>query len=123
MRRRLAFACAAVIALGVMASGPASAQLGFNLYRSGATDLSAEDLQFLRMAVREVLESREPGKTVEWRNPNSNIGGTATLVRSYKNGPDDCGAVTFTVGRAGRGEAAFDFDLCQRADGVWGLAQ
>lgn len=123
MRRRLVYACAAVIALSMTVPGPASAQLGFNLYRSGTTDLSAEDLQFIRLAMREVLESREPGKTLEWRNPNNNISGRVTLVRAYNNGNDDCGQVAVTVGRGGGGEAEFDFNMCQRNDGTWGLAQ
>ena len=100
----------------------ASAQIGFNLWRSGDADLSSEDLQLLRHAVREALNAGVQDATVAWTNPDSGFSGDATLLRAFEaDDGDPCGDVKVTIAR--RGQATeLNLTLCQREDGTWGIA-
>ena len=98
----------------------ASAQLGFNLYRSGV-EVEGEDLELAKQSVRTVLESRAVGTRDAWSNPETGMSGEATLLEIYDDAGTACGRVLIMVTRRDR-QAPFDLRLCQRPDGTWGIA-
>lgn len=110
------FAC---LMLVVPVSG-ASAQLGFNLYRSGV-EVSGEDLELAKQSVRRVLEVGTVGTRDAWSNPTSGMSGETTLLEVYDDAGTACGRVLILVSRNDR-QAPFDLRLCQRPDGTWGIA-
>ena len=98
----------------------ASAQLGFNLYRSGV-EVAGEDLELAKQSVRTVLESRAVGTRDAWSNPETGMAGESTLLEIYDDDGTECGRVLIVVSRRDR-QAPFDLRLCQRPDGTWGIA-
>jgi len=101
---------------------PATAQTGFNLWRSGGADLSAEDMQLLRTAVAEALDSRTDGTTVPWSNPDTGNAGEATLLRAFTDQGTECGDMKITVARRQGATTPYNLKFCQRDDGTWGIA-
>lgn len=100
----------------------ASAQFGFNLYRSGV-DISGDDLELVRESVRAVMASNTVGTIEDWSNPASGMSGETTLLELYRdeNYDGQCGQVLILVHQGDR-EAPFNLRLCQRPDGTWGIA-
>ena len=100
----------------------ATAQMGFNLWRSGDSDLSGEDLELLRGAVREALNAGVENAPVAWANTDSGYSGDATLMRAFSaDDGDPCGDVKMRIARGGR-STEINLTLCQREDGTWGIA-
>ena len=98
----------------------ASAQLGFNLYRSGV-EVSGEDLELAKQSVRTVMASGTVGTRDAWSNPETGMSGETTLLELYDDAGTSCGRVLIVVRRHDR-QAPFDLRLCQRPDGTWGIA-
>lgn len=113
----------AVLLAGLMVVVPSSfatAQLGFNLYRSGV-EVAGEDLELAKQSVRAVLESGTVGTRDAWSNPETGMAGESTLLEIYDDDGTACGRVLIVVSRRDR-QAPFDLRLCQRPDGTWGIA-
>ena len=98
----------------------ASAQLGFNLYRSGV-EVAGEDLELAKQSVRTVMQSQAVGTRDTWANPETGMSGETTLLELYDDDGTACGRVLIVVRRQDR-QAPFDLRLCQRPDGTWGIA-
>lgn len=117
-RKRAWSLAAAMIAIGLPAS--AHAQLGFDLYRGGV-QLTAEDVDLTRQAVREALDSGEAGYSTTWSNPQTGLNGEARLLETFDRDGAPCGTVYFTLTKQGRG-IPYTLSFCKMEDeDRWGM--
>ena len=112
-----------LVALALLVAWPvadARAQLGFDLYRAGV-QLTTEDVDLTRAAVREALESQEVGFTNTWSNPETGLNGEARLLDVFERNDSPCGTVYFTVTKQGRG-IPYTLSFCKmEEEDRWGM--
>ena len=111
------------LALALLVALPATgahAQYGFPLYRAGV-QLTAEDMEMTRQAVREVLESQEVGYSTTWANAETGLNGEARLLEVFERDDVPCGTVSFTLTKRGSG-APFTMSFCKmEEEDRWGM--
>ncbi len=79
------------------------------------------DKAMLREAVGEALNNRADGDSVEWVNPDTEHGGTITLVDTHEDYGTTCRSIrtrTQAAGRSGGG----NYRLCKAEDDTWQFA-
>ncbi len=115
------FGQAAIVALGLLAAGPAALADGLiNPFDSAGTGLSREDSELMKGALKSVLDARKAGATAEWTSASSGLAGRATALDTYEKNGMPCANVehAFTAG----GGSTYKLPFCQGADGTWKIA-
>jgi len=91
------------------------------LSRGPVAHMDETDKAMLREAVGEALNNRADGDSVEWMNPDTENGGTITLLDTHEDYGTTCRSVrtrTQAEGRSGGG----NYRLCKAADDTWQFA-
>jgi surface antigen len=121
--RRIARALAVTVfctALSFAVTAPAFSDGVIDPFGTKTYRLSDPDLELLKQAVRQALESQEVGTTVEWAGKQSKRTGRVTLLRVFQLNGMPCGEVehVFTDGSGSR----YVLPFCRAADGAWKVA-
>ena len=91
------------------------------LSRGPVAHMDETDKAMLREAVGEALNNRADGDSVEWVNPDTEHGGTITLVDTHEDYGTTCRSIrtrTQAAGRSGGG----NYRLCKAEDDTWQFA-
>ena len=93
--------------------------LGGYLGREIGGSLDKADMAYYNRASQRALETGQPGETLPWSNPNSNVGGTITPSSYYQTETGQyCREYTQTIKVGGRTEQGHG-TACRQPDGTW----
>lgn len=112
---RFAMAFVLIAAFAVI-SRPSDATM-MSPFGQEVLDLNAQDLEFLKRSVFEVLETNVVGAVSSWKNQQTGHSGAVALIRSFDRKGQRCGAVEHTLTAGGR--ARFVLPFCKFEDGMW----
>jgi surface antigen len=121
--RRIARALAVTVfcaAFSFAVTAPTFSQGVIDPFGTKTYRLSDPDLELLKQAVRQALESQKAGTTVEWAGKQTKRAGRVTLLRVFQLNGMPCGEVehVFTDGSGSR----YVLPFCRAADGAWKVA-
>jgi surface antigen len=111
-----------VLAVAVVAAPTAQAQL-INPFDEDAIELSKEEKDQMRLAMRDALESGKVGTEKRWTNATTKRGGIAKLLRTFQKSGSKCGQVQHTLitPNADR-NTSYSLPFCKQGDGTWKIA-
>jgi surface antigen len=121
LRRRIAFAIAASVALMVVtgAGSYLASRVIVDREIARLERAGQEDRRLLARVINEALEKRLSGVAVDWRNPDSGTHGTVTPVRTFRNvGGQWCREYTRDTVSGERRELRRAI-ACRGSDGIW----
>lgn len=81
--------------------------------------LVKSDMEQMKEAARVELSEKEPGTTVEWHNPETNLKGTVTLIKNFDIKDKQCRGIVHQVMFSPDEILQFDGTLCQGSQGHW----
>jgi surface antigen len=91
------------------------------LSRGPVAYMDDADKAILRQAINDALNDHADGETVEWTNPDTDNGGTITLVDTHEDYGTTCRSVRSTTRAAGRSGGG-NYRLCKAEDDTWQFA-
>jgi surface antigen len=91
------------------------------LNRGPIAQMNDADKAILREAIADALNNRADGESVEWVNPDTESGGTITLVDTHEDYGTTCRSVRTRSRAAGRSGGG-DYRLCKAKDDTWQFA-
>jgi surface antigen len=94
--------------------------LGF-LSRAPIAQMNDVDQDMFRAAFDEALDDTPDGGVVEWRNPDTDAGGTITILDTHEDYGTTCRTL-HTATQAGGRDGAGTYRLCLAEDQTWQFA-
>jgi len=91
------------------------------LNRGPIAHMDDADKAILREAISDALNNRADGESVEWVNPETEHGGTITLVDTHEDYGTICRSVRTRSRAAGRSGGG-NYRLCKAEDDTWQFA-
>ena len=91
------------------------------LNRGPIAHMDDTDKAILREAIADALNNRADGESVEWVNPDTESGGTITLVDTHEDYGTICRSVRTRSTAAGRSGGG-NYRLCKAEDDTWQFA-
>ena len=109
-----------LVILGCVLPTAFAQNLGF-LSRAPIAQMSEVDQDMFSAAFNEALDDTPVGGVVEWRNPETDAGGTITVLDTHKDYGTICRTLR-TVTQAGGRDSAGTYRLCVAEDQTWQFA-
>jgi surface antigen len=91
------------------------------LNRGPIAHMDDADKAILREALSDALNNRADGESVEWVNPETEHGGTITLVDTHEDFGTICRSIRTRSRAAGRSGGG-NYRLCKAEDDTWQFA-
>jgi len=91
------------------------------LNRAPIAQMTGADQDLLSAAINEALNDAADGEVVEWRNPETEAGGTITVLGTDKDYGTICRTLR-TATEAGGRTGAGNYRLCRAEDRTWRFA-
>ncbi len=114
----------AVLAAIVLVSLDASALSQGNTFKRMGTELSKEDIEFLKQAGAKLYErdSVQVGTTETWANSDSGNSGVVTLIKIFEKQGMPCRQLQHEVRVSGKSDPSnVEFTRCKTTEGDWKL--
>lgn len=108
------------LALTLIIVTPAQAQFGLFLGGRGGVDMTDEDWDLFRDALRDALTPLEAGRRTEWNNPKTGLRGDVVVQKIHERDGAPCGDVQATFIR--RTVQPYTLTFCRMANGRWAIA-
>lgn len=119
----LATALTAMSAALALLPQPAHAQL-ISPFSKESLALNDEEMEQMRAALRDVLESGTAGTEKRWNNPTTKRVGIAKLLRTFQKQGSKCGQVQHTLVAPEKADrnTTYTLPFCKQKDGTWKIA-
>jgi surface antigen len=91
------------------------------LSRAPIAQMSEDDQALFRSTFDEALDTTPDGGVVEWRNPDTDAGGTITVLDTHEDYGTTCRTLR-TVTEAGGRKGSGNYRLCRAEDNTWQFA-
>ncbi len=114
--KKIASACFLLLVI----SGLSAQNISF-LQRTPIAYMNDADQDMLRPAFADALNEQPDGAVVEWRNPDTEHGGTITVVDTHEDFDTTCRTVR-VFAKAGGREGSGVYRLCKDQDDRWRFA-
>ncbi len=88
----------------------------------GIQSFSKEDVDLASEALQRI-DSNRSGSNATWSNPNTNMRGTLTLVKTYKANGRRCATIKNDAWKKDNQVARKQFDICRNENGEWRVKQ
>jgi surface antigen len=91
------------------------------LNRAPIAQMNEADQDMLRAAFDEALDDTADGEAVEWRNPETEAGGTISVIDTHEDYGTTCRTLHMATEAGGR-KGAGTYRLCRAEDETWQFA-
>ena len=106
-----------VVCLSFGCSTPSFAMTSWNEFLP--QPLVRSDMEHMKEVSRVELTGKEPGTTLPWKNPETLLEGTVTLIKYFKIKENECREILHEVTFKNQQVIDFHATLCQGKEGRW----
>jgi surface antigen len=106
--------------LALAAPGVMAQNINF-LNRGPIAHMDDTDKAILRQAIADALNNHADGESIEWVNPDTDHGGTITLLDTHEDYGTTCRSIRTRSRAAGRSGGG-NYRLCKADDDTWQFA-
>ena len=83
---------------------------------------SDEDRSLFRASIKDALEHKPDGATLDWKNPSTESSGSVTPINTFEDSGMTCRKARI-VNRVGENVNESTFVFCRVSDGSWKIAR